>query len=81
MIIGFVLSLRTSRSSLERHSQPARRPHEPPELEAFDRLEVLEATAEEAITARSIGDPVTMSDAVVGQLTELLAALRNSPRQ
>ena len=50
-------------------------------LEALDRLEVLEATAEAASTARSIGDPVTMSDAAVGQLTELLAARRISPRQ
>ncbi len=50
-------------------------------LEAFDRLEVLEATAEAAITARSIGDPVTLSDAAVGQLTELLAAQRTSRRK
>ncbi len=47
---------------------------------AFGRLEVLEeATAKAAITARSIGDPVTTSDAAVGQLTELLAARRNRP--
>ncbi len=47
---------------------------------AFGRLEVLEeATAKAAITASLIGDPVTMSDAAVGQLTELLAARPNSP--
>ncbi len=37
-------------------------------LDAFDRLEVLESTAEAVINARAIGDISTMSDAVIGEL-------------
>ena len=37
-------------------------------LDAFDRLEVLESTAEAVINARAIGDISTMSDAVIDEL-------------
>ncbi len=38
-------------------------------LDAFDRLEVLESTAETLINGRLLGDTVPMSDAVIAQLT------------
>ena len=37
-------------------------------LDAFDRLEVLESTAEAVINARAIGNISTMSDAVIDEL-------------
>jgi L-fuculose-phosphate aldolase len=39
-------------------------------LDAFDRLEVLESTAETLINGRAVGQPTPMSDAVIAELTE-----------
>jgi L-fuculose-phosphate aldolase len=38
-------------------------------LDAFDRLEVLESTAEALINSHAIGEPAPMSDAVIRELT------------
>ena len=38
-------------------------------LDAFDRLEVLETTAEALINSRPLGEVVPMSDAVIAELT------------
>jgi len=43
-------------------------------LDAFDRLEVLETTAEALINSRSLGKVVPMSDAVIAELTAAFAA-------
>ncbi len=40
-------------------------------LEAFDRLEVLEATAEAVLTARPLGPLVPMSDAAMAELARV----------
>ena len=45
-------------------------------LDAFDRLEVLESTAEALINSRPLGDVVPMSDAVI---QELVAAFLKKP--
>ncbi len=39
-------------------------------LDAFDRLEVLEATAEAMIDSRPLGPLVPMSDAVIDELSQ-----------
>ncbi len=39
-------------------------------LDAFDRLEVLESTAETVINGRLIGNPVPMSEVVIRELTQ-----------
>jgi L-fuculose-phosphate aldolase len=39
-------------------------------LDAFDRLEVLESTAEAMINSRPIGTMIPMSDAVIAQLED-----------
>ena len=39
-------------------------------LDAFDRLEVLESTAEAVINARAIGEVSTMPDTVISELRE-----------
>jgi L-fuculose-phosphate aldolase len=38
-------------------------------LDAFDRLEVLETTAEALINSRALGEVVPMSDAIIAELT------------
>jgi L-fuculose-phosphate aldolase len=38
-------------------------------LDAFDRLEVLESTAETLINGRLLGSPKTMSEPVIAELT------------
>jgi len=40
-------------------------------LDAFDRLEVLESTAETLINGRCVGQPSPMSDAAIEELTEV----------
>ena len=42
-------------------------------LDAFDRLEVLESTAEAVINSRAIGDVHRMSDATITELVEAFA--------
>ena len=37
-------------------------------LDTFDRLEVLESTAEAVINARAVGDISTMPDSVINEL-------------
>ena len=39
-------------------------------LEAYDRLEVLESTAEALINARAVGTPAPLSDDVIRELEE-----------
>jgi L-fuculose-phosphate aldolase len=44
-------------------------------LEAFDRLEVLEATSEALINSRLIGDVAPMSDEVIDDLKRAFASM------
>ena len=45
-------------------------------LDAFDRLEVLESTAETLINGRCVGQPAPMSDAAIAELTEVFLRKR-----
>ena len=42
-------------------------------LDAFDRLEVLETTAEALINSRPLGEVIPMSDAIIAELTAAFA--------
>jgi L-fuculose-phosphate aldolase len=46
-------------------------------LDAFDRLEVLEATAEAVISSRAIGEVQRMSDGVIEELVQAFSAPKN----
>ncbi len=43
-------------------------------LEAFDRLEVLESTAEALVNARALGELVPISDEAVAELDRLFTS-------
>ena len=45
-------------------------------LDAFDRLEVLESTAETLINGRIVGPPTPMSDAAIKELREAFLRAR-----